>query len=138
MHSGHPHWKPIPCPQSALGQKFKALHEQSVSAVVGLPRWFNTSLLLYCATIALGRYSSHSGKIHYIQDADLSLYMRHHLWRTLAIYPSGLVTPSIHLLPADFASVRTEPLMGHTLGSSTSAFIYQACTLKGVARPCGS
>jgi len=32
------------CPQSALDQKFKALREQSVSAVVGLPRWFNTSL----------------------------------------------------------------------------------------------
>jgi len=38
------HWKPISCPQSALDQKFKALREQSVSAVVGLPRWFNTSL----------------------------------------------------------------------------------------------
>ena len=35
--------------------------------------------LVYCATIVLGRYSSHSGKIHYIQDADLSLYMWHHL-----------------------------------------------------------
>src|SRR5882724_13715222 len=27
---------------------------------------------MYCATIVLGRYSSHSGKNHYIQDADLS------------------------------------------------------------------
>src|SRR5882724_5347831 len=87
-------------------------------------------IALYCATIALGGYSSHSGKIHIIQDADLSLYMWHHLWQTLAIYASGLVTPSIHLLPADLASVRTEPLMGHILGSSTSALIYQACTSK--------
>ena len=55
---------------------------------------------MYCATIVLGGYSSHSGKIHYIQDADLSLYMQHHLWRTLAIYASGLVTPSIHGLPS--------------------------------------
>jgi len=31
--------------------------------------------LLYFATIALGIYSSHSGKIHYIQDGDLCLYM---------------------------------------------------------------
>jgi len=33
-----------PLSQSALGQKFEASREQSVSAVVGLPRWFNTSL----------------------------------------------------------------------------------------------
>src|SRR5882724_10311712 len=69
--------------------------------------------VLYCATIVLGRYSSHSGKIHYIQDANLSLYMQHHLWQTLAIYTSGLITPSIHGLLADFASVQAEPLMGH-------------------------
>src|SRR5882724_951833 len=60
---------------------------------------------VYGATIALGRYSSHSGKIHYIQDGDLCLYMWHHLQRTLAIYTLGLITPSIHILPADFASV---------------------------------
>jgi len=53
---------------------------------------------LYCATIVLGGYSSHSGKIHYFHDADLPLYMRHHLGQTLAFYASGLVTPSIHLL----------------------------------------
>src|SRR5882724_1314752 len=39
---------------------------------------------LYCATIALGGYSSHSGKIHYIQDGNLCLYMWHHLQQTLA------------------------------------------------------
>src|SRR5882724_11594010 len=88
---------------------------------------------VYCATIALGRYSSHSGNIHIIQDANLSLYMQHHLRRTLAIYALGLVTPSIHLLLADFASVQAEPLTCHILGSSTSALIYQACTSKGVA-----
>jgi len=38
------HCKPIPCPQSALGQKFKDSHEQSVSAVVGAAKMFNTSL----------------------------------------------------------------------------------------------
>src|SRR5882724_2014878 len=96
------------------------------------------SEMLYCATIVLGGYSSHSGKIHYIQDADLSLYVQHHLRRTLAFYALGLVTPSIHLLPAEFASIQAEPLTGHILSSSTSAFIYQACALKGVARPCGS
>src|SRR5882724_1801095 len=88
---------------------------------------------VYCATIVLGRYSSHSGKIHYIQDADLFLYMWHHLRQTLAFYASGLVTPSIHLLPAKFASVQAKPLTGHILGSSTSALIYQAGESKGVA-----
>src|SRR5882724_8058897 len=88
---------------------------------------------LYCATIVLGGYSSHSGKIYYIQDADLSLYMWHHLRRTLAFYASGLVTPSIHLLPAKFASVRAEPLMGHILSSSTLALIYDICTSRSPA-----
>jgi len=60
---------------------------------------------VYCATIALGRYSSHSGKIHYIQDGNLCLYMQHNLRQTLAIYTPGLVTPSIHVLLAKFASV---------------------------------
>jgi len=35
--------------------------------------------MVYCATIALGRYSLHSSKIHYIQDGNLCLYMWHHL-----------------------------------------------------------
>jgi len=50
--------------------------------------------ILYCATIALGGYSSHFGKIHYIQDGNLSLYMQHHLQQTPAINPPH----SFHLL----------------------------------------
>src|SRR5882724_5969436 len=64
---------------------------------------------LYCATIALGGYSLHLGKIHYIQDGDLCLYMWHHLLRTLEINTLGLVIPPIHftssqlLLPSELS-----------------------------------
>src|SRR5882724_4513114 len=57
---------------------------------------------VYCGTIALGGYSSHSGKFHYIQDVNLSLYMWHYLQGTLEINTPGLVTPSIHFTSGQF------------------------------------
>src|SRR5882724_50047 len=61
-----------------------------------------TYMPVYCATIALGGYSPHSGNFHYIQDVDLGLYMQHYLRRTLAINTPGLVTPSIHFTSGRF------------------------------------
>ena len=57
---------------------------------------------VYCATIALDRYSLHLGKIHYIQDGDLCLYMQHQFantWKSTLLALSLLLSI---LLLADF------------------------------------
>jgi len=60
-------------------------------------------------TIALGRYSSHSGKIHIIQDADLSLYAASPSANS-GIYALG--SSLLHPLTSGwFASIWAEPLM---------------------------
>ena len=91
---------------------------------------------LYCATIALDGYSSHLGKIHYIQDGNLCLYMWHHLLQTLAINTPGLITPPIHFT-SGWLLLPSEPsqLVGHILSSSTSALIYHVCTSKSRPDP---
>src|SRR5882724_2977127 len=93
---------------------------------------------LYCATIALGGYSSHSGKIHYIQDGDLSLYMWHPLRQTLAINTPGFLTPSIYFTSIQFcfhlsqATHSSHPRLIHSSPHLSSLHI------KGAARPCSS
>jgi len=97
-------------------------------------RWVRSLIALYCATIVLGRYSSHSGKIHYIQDADLSYICGttfSELWQFNAsgssLIPSTYFWPI--LLPSKPSHSRSHPQLIHI------GLIYQACASKGRPDP---
>jgi len=82
---------------------------------------------LYCATIALGGYSPHL-KIHYSR-CNLCLYMRHHLWRTLAIYnPVSSLLPSI--TSSWFYFCQSQATHGSHPSAHHISLIYHTCCIK--------
>src|SRR5882724_2800751 len=120
------------------------MHPQHLSLLVFITHlssqltYWIISELMYCATIALGGYSSHSGKFHYIQDVDLGLYMQHYLQRTLEINTPGLVTPSIHFTSGQFCFRPSRATCGSHVQLIHSSPHLSHLHIKGVAQSCSS